>query len=349
MCLASSEQIAKASRARSRYTPEEKTEVRAIIHRKDVILKFKGRRVGPGGDTTRGIIRGFTHQSRRRLSFLVRNTADLFDGFVTLTYPASFPSNGREVKRHLSTFCSWLRRRKIAYVWILEFQQRGAPHFHFLIRGFLPKEDIAQRWFEIVGSLDQRHLRAGTRVEGVKNQDQVGAYMAAYMTKLEQKQVPKSYKSVGRFWGASRLLTKTMHKAGEVYRDASRAIRAARKWYEARNRSLKRPCMRPEGHAGPCGLKAEKGAARCTRPVACGFRWKWLGHGFILMGGASIFKAIIRQAALIDSGADLWKDWDGTPGERQRWLPPYERETAGQLLLDGGIEKMSDLKWGDEK
>lgn len=330
-----------ASRPRPQ-APDSKAEVQARVYRNDVRFKIPGARKGMGDYTPRGAIKGFSHGSRRRLEFMIRNTSDLWEGFVTLTYPADFPTNGREVKRHLNAFCSWLRREKVSYIWILEFQQRGAPHFHFLVRGWLDKTKVAHRWADIVGSWDrERHVKAGTRIEGVKNPDQVGAYMAAYMSKLEQKVVPKEFVSVGRFWGASRMLTSTLHRSKGLYRDAARAMKLARKWYGARNRTLTRPCMLPEDHAGPCRLRAEPGGVRCAKPVAAGFRWKWRGQGFVLIGGAKMFRALLRQAVAIDNGRDVWTDWDG---ERDKvdYLPP---SFNGQLLLDGSHAPESAPDW----
>ena len=72
--------------------------------------------------------------------------------FLTLTYR---DVDGWEPD-HISDFChhlrSWLARRSIdaRYVWVLELQKRGAPHYHVLIflpRGItLPKPDKQGWW-----------------------------------------------------------------------------------------------------------------------------------------------------------------------------------------------------------
>lgn len=338
MRLATKDQLALASRP-MRRDPAERCEARAYVHRRDTVLKITGRRAGPGnGGAVRGAIRGFTHQSRRRLTHLVRNTNDLWNGFLTVTYPAEFPTDGREVKRHLNALCAWLRRKKVAYVWIMEFQERGAPHFHFLVAGWLNKSEVAERWTAIVNpvfpSERAKMLSACTRIEGVKNPDHVGGYMGAYMSKLEQKVVPEGFKSVGRFWGASRtvfrlavepgtmkkqwvsepLNPKRLYRTQGLYADAARALRICRRWYA-------RHCA-----SGSRGI---------------GFKWKWRGQGFILADGAPLFKSLLRQSVMIDSGRDVWKEWDGAKDKAAVFLTPEDRlNLQGQMLLDGGHEPL---------
>ncbi|MEN6535739.1 MAG: hypothetical protein ABFD89_18895 [Bryobacteraceae bacterium] len=129
---------------------------------------------------------------------------------LTLTYPCGFPSDGRTVKRHLRSFVERCRRMLGAAApteslfWFLEFQARGAPHFHLFTTFSIDKGVVARWWYEIVGSDDERHLRAGTRIERLRSgKDGVVAYANKYAAKSEQKEVPPEYTSVGRFWGVA--------------------------------------------------------------------------------------------------------------------------------------------------
>lgn len=90
--------------------------------------------------------------------------------------------------------------------WFLEFQNRGAPHFHLFISEFIVDRDsiewCAKTWFRIVGSDDDRHLRAGTRLEKLRNgRKGTVSYAAKYAAKAEQKVVPENMLNAGRFWG----------------------------------------------------------------------------------------------------------------------------------------------------
>ena len=72
---------------------------------------------------------------------LLARTDRLPDYMMTLTYPIEFPG-AREAKEHLKTYCQRLERvfkladKRIAIVWRMELQQRGAVHFHLLL--FIP-------------------------------------------------------------------------------------------------------------------------------------------------------------------------------------------------------------------
>jgi hypothetical protein len=178
------------------------------VYKNDVKLKyttFDGAKVGG-----RKKDKPMTHLSKKSLSnlvFLVQNTDTEFRGMITLTYPSEYPSSGKEIKSHLNRFLSWMRSgHPMRYVWFLEFQKRGAPHFHILTEGDMSphKYDVSEAWYRAVGSSDPKHLKAGTRTEKIRKQGGAANYAAKYGAKREQKEVPENFRDVGRFWGASR-------------------------------------------------------------------------------------------------------------------------------------------------
>lgn len=204
-------------------------------YRRDVVVeKFPrydeaGEVVHGGGD--RGEIRTFSQRSRLRLLFIVKNCNANFKSMLTVTYPAEFPRDGRQVKRDLDVLKKWLQRRVhgILGIWFLEFQKRGAPHFHFLLDADLRsygetvlrrrsgklrghskdtyetqaecEADVAAAWYRIVGSGDEKHLRAGVSWEVLESEEAAMKYAAQHAAKPHQKVVPAEYLGVGRFWG----------------------------------------------------------------------------------------------------------------------------------------------------
>jgi len=176
-------------------------------------------------------IREFSYRSRNRLLFWVKNCDVDFKSMLTITYPADFPRDGRQVKRDLATILKNLKHhyRGLRGIWFLEFQKRGAPHFHLLLswdlsrkgeliekrrtrrhkshgsesyRTHQPSEDQASRaWFRTVGSGDEKHLRAGVCWEHLEQTEAAARYAAKHSAKPHQKEVPEEYESVGRFWG----------------------------------------------------------------------------------------------------------------------------------------------------
>ncbi|MEW6646326.1 MAG: hypothetical protein AB1450_03880 [Pseudomonadota bacterium] len=121
---------------------------------------------------------------------------------LTLTYPGKFPDDGKIVKDHWRRMRQWLARQGCDVgLWFLEFQRRGAPHFHAFMRNPVPATKVAMAWFKIVGSGNVAHLKAGTRVEWLRKPDAAGAYASKYASKIHQKEVPQEFGNVGRFWG----------------------------------------------------------------------------------------------------------------------------------------------------
>jgi len=162
-------------------------------------FRFPGR--GSRGGK-RGRIHGFSRRSRSRLMRrlgMVSRHADL-PVFITLTYPEQYPGPS-EAKRHLRAFLMRLRRRypNSGWVWRMEFQKRGAPHFHLLVWGvkFIPWVWVARSWYEVVGSGDPRHFYAGTRVEAVRSWRGVVAYASKYIA----KEADHWEGWTGRVWG----------------------------------------------------------------------------------------------------------------------------------------------------
>lgn len=196
------------------------------IHKNDVeVIRGKRSDENPPPTEPRGEVAEFSYRSRQRLAFVAANTETVFKSMLTLTYPAEFPSDGRTVKGHLNSFMTSFRRKTQGrYLWFLEFQKRGAPHFHILSEFELPEPHrivtrrngtswttnkeyddwAAKRWYETVGSEDLSHWLAGTSWEAIRNPEGGCRYAVKYAFKMEQKVVPDGYENVGRMWGHSK-------------------------------------------------------------------------------------------------------------------------------------------------
>ncbi len=188
----------------------------------------------------RGSIKKYSFGASKRCKFFMRNTAHLMKVMITLTYPKDYPMDGTTVKSHLHTFLSWLRYHGYKYIWVLEFQERGAPHFHILVDKEIPHQDVAQSWYRIVGSNDEKHLKAGTEARAIKAKGSIGYYLTSYMEKSRQKAVPPEYEKVGRFWGSSRglLVEKKIRiygKREDIYHLKGK-LRVARRFNHAQKR-----------------------------------------------------------------------------------------------------------------
>ncbi len=159
------------------------------------------------------IIDGYSRESRNRfLKFLLSIDYEKMGAplFVTATYPGEYLNDPRVWKRDLKTLVERLKRRfpNCIVIWRLEPQKRGAPHFAMFIWGceeFETREGkklFSKMWYEIVGSKDERHLRAGTNIQQETDIKKRIFYMAKYITKKEKGGEKQEFDyPVGRYWG----------------------------------------------------------------------------------------------------------------------------------------------------
>jgi hypothetical protein len=167
-----------------------------------------------GGGSSRGAVRVLTQKSKSRLRFTCLNARLPLISQFCLTYPADFPNDGRIVQSHFNAFMTrfrdYCKRRNIdfVYLWVKEFQKRGAPHFHLFLS--LPVSDqlhsyMAQLWNRVAGNNQLEHLAFHLNKNNfIEWEMGNGQYLTKYLEKNYQKMTPVDFKNVGRFWGSSR-------------------------------------------------------------------------------------------------------------------------------------------------
>lgn len=171
----------------------------------------------------RGEVEGMSRKSRKRLLDLFASLdRDYLASaiFVTLTYGQQWPSPA-QAKVHLDSFQKRLSRAypDLAAIWRMEFQKRGAPHFHLLVLGvgYIDKDDLQRMWGEVIGPEhnDQKTGRfAFTRVEKMRSSNGAVYYMAKYVAKSgdgfnyrpyltasQDEEAPEQPARHGRTWG----------------------------------------------------------------------------------------------------------------------------------------------------
>lgn len=214
--------------------------------------------------------REITNWSRKSRANMCRSLAEYdytpivgrgrIPAMVTLTYPGDWEAvapRGRDVKRHLENWRKRFEREwaeKLYFIWKLEFQRRGAPHFHLWTApptaagksGLTFRQWCSHAWAEVVDhpEPEQRRLHelAGTAVdtlEGIRACDpkRLAIYFTKhsspnnYSDKEYQHIVPAAWrapgKGPGRFWGAAGLkkATATVEMEQSDYVHARRIVR----------------------------------------------------------------------------------------------------------------------------
>jgi len=209
--------------------------VTAYLHGLVVRRCFNGQTLTAVRRTRRGRVLTLSRRSLTRLAFLVANCENKFYSLLTLTYGVNYPLNGRRVKSDINKFITYMRRSfgHFEYFWFIEFQKRGAPHFHFVSELPAPsraeRELFANLWASIAEANNlpytaisrpygaeravtgqftrdavYRQHRRSVVWEALRSQDGAARYALKYALKTHQKDVPAFYRDVGRAWATSR-------------------------------------------------------------------------------------------------------------------------------------------------
>ena len=158
------------------------------------LKKFK---IGKPPEREQGDIKKFSQNARRRfIKKLAHINLQLYDKplFVTLTYQNELPLTAAELSEQLNRFLTKLRRygTKFHYVWRLEFQKRGAPHFHFILlpfkntvkkRLYLFHNDILRMWRYSINSWSEAMQKYAVNVQWLDGKKNIFSYISKYAAK----------------------------------------------------------------------------------------------------------------------------------------------------------------------
>lgn len=187
----------------------------------------------PGGG--KKPIRYLSAKSRSYLAFVVAATDVKFYSMLTLTYGEPYPADGQVCKAQLNTLLTTLRNDTpdFSYLWVIEFQKRGALHYHILTNVQKPgkntRERVAEKWARISSparwssntseAVNEAYIANTYKVhkhektwEVLREEDGAAKYMTKYALKAEQKVVPEHFSNVGRYFGYSRDVVRTARK-----------------------------------------------------------------------------------------------------------------------------------------
>lgn len=220
---------------------------------------------------------------------------------LTLTYPSDWKTvapTSASAKRHLFLLRKRFERqfsRPFFALWKMEFQRRGAPHFHLLApipKGGEFKTWLSQTWTEIVNHPDEvertKHLVAGTGVDKAKGisadtAQRISYYFSKHSSankglKEYQNTPPDEWVqagSVGRFWGYWALDIATSELVVSES-DALFVARTLRRWQRANRRIVEREVWRVRQATGELYRRRVR---RRTRIVSSSFAFRLIPDG----------------------------------------------------------------------
>lgn len=187
-----------------------------------VAKQFKGASIKMPKGGPRGEVCGFSKSSSKRLKLklMMLNFQACEGGFLTLTWHNFWAGDWKEWKKARRRFERRLYYHwptLLGHIWRLEFQQRGAPHFHLLLCwqiGGAPQEDwfdtwVRAVWNECIGAVgDADHAKYGAKYINIKEgKGGLGAligYLCKEMGKSDQahlKGEDGDALPTGRTWG----------------------------------------------------------------------------------------------------------------------------------------------------
>lgn len=212
------------------------------------------------GGGKRGVIKDFSRQARLRLMKKLMSLSQPPRHFITLTYPAVYPADPDEWKRHLDSFFKRLNRLfpDNWFLWKLEPQERGAPHFH-LIGDLFGDPSVYMKeseiygllrpiWYQVVGATGEngrKHFLKGVQAKNVENggHKKLSNYTSKYIGKVQLTKDLPEWARPGRFWGINNRKNMPAFQWDNICLDISYAVwikRMVRRWMKRRSRQYSR-------------------------------------------------------------------------------------------------------------
>lgn len=159
---------------------------------------------------SRGKVVGFSNKSKKRLSWIYNNYD--WKSMLTLTYHVDFPLTGQESKNHLHAVLIKIKRMGIKFLWVLEWQGRGYPHYHIWLSKELIKEEkeyIVSTWLNVTSYYNYTEASKEYHYsESIYTKWNINVsinYAVKYAYKSEQKGLPLNVATYGRWYGHSRM------------------------------------------------------------------------------------------------------------------------------------------------
>lgn len=150
---------------------------------KDTRKKSKGRSVVASDEDKEVNREKVLSRARKDLRRLINSNIQEYSKFLTLTFSDNIQDLDKanyEFKKFILRL-NYYYKIKVKYSTVIEFQKRGAIHYHCVLYNLTQKVDV--------GVLQDIWGQGFIKINSIDNVDNVGAYVCKYMTKTEDKRL----------------------------------------------------------------------------------------------------------------------------------------------------------------
>lgn len=178
----------------------------------------------------RGLITSFSDKSRNRL---IRKLSTIHRRSEARAITLTFENNETDEQSAKSALHAFFERLRVDYrtigcIWKLEYQTRGACHFHLLTwGGWIDKDWISSTWDRIARQNLTRGVSPSTKIEYVGSLHNSGRYLSKYVCKGGFQ---PGGENCGRIWGTHRKRFIPFVEPVTVGIDAERSRRILDEW-----------------------------------------------------------------------------------------------------------------------
>lgn len=172
-------------------------------------------------------IKEFSKGSRRRLFSLITSLDYTSYGkpiFVSATWHDDYHNTRKEIKTHLDNFHKRLKRNLPPFhlIWKLEYQKRGAPHFHFVLfpldssydfNNIKDCQKIFRHWMELKECNCKNCKLYAMRITPLNDFVHTMIYISKELGKITQNE---QHHNLGRIWAPSRNIRIREYKKVEM-------------------------------------------------------------------------------------------------------------------------------------
>lgn len=150
--------------------------IEVMYYQKGVAYGYKSKNNRGKNKTTNSKRSDNINRAKNNLRRVINANVNDYSKFITFTFKENLQDVGK-AKIYFKRFIERFKRKykiKLKYVYVVEFQRRGAIHFHsiFFNMPYIPSSELAEVW---------KH--GFIKINKIDNVDNVGAYVVKYMSK----------------------------------------------------------------------------------------------------------------------------------------------------------------------